>query len=222
MAISTVAATLYQTGIQLLMQHRDHGLDAVSLLAVMAPTTTVILAVYAALTEWTRGDFLALVLDVPPGYIALDLVLSVALDVNKNLVIGLLSAVSYCLVGYSKDILIVAFTAAAGSEHVSDAQWVAYALLVLGQTAWTAEKLAARLDADAVETAIAGKLAREGAYASRDPSAHPSLRTHGGPPAPEGNRLGRDGAQRWWSPAPGRPLMARKRPCSAPSGRRRV
>ncbi|KAH8070646.1 hypothetical protein JL721_5048 [Aureococcus anophagefferens] len=158
MAISTVAATLYQTGIQLLMQHRDHGLDAVSLLAVMAPTTTVILAVYAALTEWTRGDFLALVLDVPPGYVALDLVLSVALDVNKNL-------------------------------------WVAYALLVLGQTAWTAEKLAARLDADAVETAIARKLAREGAYASRDPSAHPSLRTHGGPPAkPEGNPLlGRDG-----------------------------
>ena len=195
MAISTVAATLYQTGIQLLMQHRDHGLDAVSLLAVMAPTTTVILAVYAALTEWTRGDFLALALDVPPGYVALDLVLSVALDVNKNLVIGLLSAVSYCLVGYSKDILIVAFTAAAGSEHVSDAQWVAYALLVLGQTAWTAEKLAARLDADAVETAIASKLAREGAYASRDPSAHPSLRTHGGPPAkPEGNPLlGRDG-----------------------------
>ncbi|KAH8049872.1 hypothetical protein JL722_11653 [Aureococcus anophagefferens] len=178
MAISTVAATLYQTGIQLLMQHRDHGLDAVSLLAVMAPTTTVILAVYAALTEWTRGDFLALVLDVPPGYIALDLVLSVALDVNKNLVIGLLSAVSYCLVGYSKDILIVAFTAAAGSEHVSDAQWVAYALLVLGQTAWTAEKLAARLDADAVETAIARKRAR--ARVAR-PVRPPVPADHGGP-----------------------------------------
>ncbi|KAH8050744.1 hypothetical protein JL721_11319 [Aureococcus anophagefferens] len=191
MAISTVAATLYQTGIQLLMQHRDHGLDAVSLLAVMAPTTTVILAVYAALTEWTRGDFLALVLDVPPGYIALDLVLSVALDVNKNLVIGLLSAVSYCLVGYSKDILIVAFTAAAGSEHVSDAQWVAYALLVLGQTAWTAEKLAARLDADAVETAIAGKLAREGARRATRPPTRPC--GPGGPPAKPGNPPRRDG-----------------------------
>ena len=89
-----------------------------------------------------------------PGWtIVADLALSTCLDINKNLIIGLLSAVSYCLVGYTKDILVVAAAAIAGTETVGATQWEAYAVLILGQTVWTLKKICARLDGPVDETA---------------------------------------------------------------------
>ena len=56
MAISIVSATLYQIGIQLLMQHESEALDPVTLLTVMAPTTTAFLAARAARVTGTRAS----------------------------------------------------------------------------------------------------------------------------------------------------------------------
>ncbi|KAH8051889.1 hypothetical protein JL721_11033 [Aureococcus anophagefferens] len=98
MAVSTVTAALYQTGIQLLMQRPgDERIDPVTMLAVMAPTTTLFLATYALATEWTDPEFVANVSGVSPLAVVADVALSVCLDLNKNLIIGLLSAVAYCL-----------------------------------------------------------------------------------------------------------------------------
>ncbi|KAH8074026.1 hypothetical protein JL721_2583 [Aureococcus anophagefferens] len=118
MAVSTVTAALYQTGIQLLMQRPgDERIDPVTMLAVMAPTTTLFLATYALATEWTDPEFAANA-GVSPLAVVADVALSVCLDLNKNLIIGLLSAVAYCLVGYTKDVLIVVIAATAGREAV--------------------------------------------------------------------------------------------------------
>ncbi|KAH8049119.1 hypothetical protein JL722_12119 [Aureococcus anophagefferens] len=149
MAVSTVTAALYQTGIQLLMQRPgDERIDPVTMLAVMAPTTTLFLATYALATEWTDPEFVANVSGVSPLAVVADVALSVCLDLNKNLIIGLLSAVAYCLVGYTKDVLIVVIAATAGREAVGATQWDAYALLCLGQLVWTVKKMAQRLAAD--------------------------------------------------------------------------
>ncbi|EGB06032.1 hypothetical protein AURANDRAFT_65982 [Aureococcus anophagefferens] len=149
MAVSTVTAALYQTGIQLLMQRPgDERIDPVTMLAVMAPTTTLFLATYALATEWTDPEFVANASGVSPLAVVADVALSVCLDLNKNLIIGLLSAVAYCLVGYTKDVLIVVIAATAGREAVGATQWEAYALLCLGQLVWTVKKMAQRLAAD--------------------------------------------------------------------------
>ena len=55
MAISIISATLYQIGIQLLMQHESEALDPVTLLTVMAPTTTAFLAARAARVTGARA-----------------------------------------------------------------------------------------------------------------------------------------------------------------------
>jgi hypothetical protein len=114
----------------------------------MAPTTTLFLATYALATEWTDPEFVANVSGVSPLAVVADVALSVCLDLNKNLIIGLLSAVAYCLVGYTKDVLIVVIAATAGREAVGATQWEAYALLCLGQLVWTVKKMAQRLAAD--------------------------------------------------------------------------
>ena len=103
------------------------------------------LVVYAAATEWRTPATLEALASVPVTLLLGDLALSASLDLVKNCLIGSLSALSYCLIGYTKDIAIVALSTLLTRVSLDHTQLEAYACLVVGQAVWTANKLLARL-----------------------------------------------------------------------------
>ena len=139
----------YYTMLQYLLQPPPSStkqrikLNPIMTMALVGPAAALWLALVAALTEWNQSSFSW---SIPTWLLLLDSVLAFALNITIMYMLQAFSALTYALCGYSKDVIVVGLSTILVNEQVSNLEWHAYAVMLVGQALWIVRKIDNQID----------------------------------------------------------------------------
>ena len=143
-----LANALYIVSLQRILQQVGTGeplkLNPLSTLMIVGPAAACWLAVLAAAVEWRAGFEWT----IPTWLLAVDCLLSLSLNVVMLAVIQRFSGLSYSLLGFAKDGVIVGMAGAIDHESVDALEISAYAVSLFAQMIWAYRKVLEKASAE--------------------------------------------------------------------------
>ncbi len=140
--VAMLANALYIVSLQRVLQQTGTGavplkLNALSTLTVVGPAAACWLAVLAAAMEWRAGFEWT----IPTWLLVVNCLLALSLNVVMLAVVQRFSALSYSLLGFAKDGVVVVMAGAIDHEAVDTLEISAYAVSMFAQVLWAYRKV---------------------------------------------------------------------------------